>query len=659
VDNGRVHGARKRSLARALVKYKLAIKFLRHELYAPSVNPARNMSLPYSCNCGPFPGGSAFQADSLGNQIAKKPGCAPPVLKETLGFTASSVCDSPCTPNQYEQSNIPTTMAVIPLPNTTVIRLVKSTTIKGVTASIGTALSSFTWGNVGVLVIGTESTYTFSSFTATGFAYLNVPRGILAVPEENCVIVVGTGYIVSVDQSTNSGPLPAVARVNLCTNDVFIQVGNGDTLINEEWNDVQLEACGGSYLVAGNGKVGTAGPVQAVIRKLDCSTLMPVALPATNLPYVLLPTTNFLATGQSFDVSNAVSIASSGKLNLIVAAVQATIAYSVPLSTSFSSSLLWAVNLDGTLMSPITVTSYNNPATGFLRTPASVSTLSIVSVQINDAGVTYATSCGTTSSGAPLPLYVTVVHAFNCDTDAILSFGTPVSSLTTACTVSGITTWYGSSGEAARPTGSTVRTYDGSLLVFGNLFSDVSPPDSTAYSTISVPNLPWLGLRVPQATGFMLGTTVTPFLIRVNCSGNVCSLLRPLACPCSSFIWAAYFVLLSPTGHGVMIGDCASKPLAPSQPATMLFLTLQLNGSHTAKLTNAVKSCLSASSLLTSSCDGVKIVDNVCTSTTLVVNGPVVVGSSATPATLPGAIKYEAGVFYGYTPAGWVAFSTT
>jgi hypothetical protein len=351
-----------------------------------------------------------------------------------------------------------------------------------------------------------------------------------------------------------------------------------------------------------------------------------------------------------------VSIASSGKLNLIVAAVQATIEY--PVNPDASSSLLWALNLDGTLMLPITVTSYNDPITGFLRTPANVETLSIVSVQINDAGVTYATSCGTTTSGALLPLYVTVVHAFNTDTDAILSFGTPVSSLSTACTVAGITTWYGSSGEAARPTGSTVRSYDGSLLVYGNVFSAVSPLDSLTYDTISVPNLPWLGVRVPQTTGFSLGSTVSPFLIRVNCYGNVCSLVAPLTCPCSTFIWTASFVLMSPTGYGVLIGDCASKPLAPSQPATMLFLTLQLNGSHPAKLTNALSSYYpGTSSLLNLSCDGVRTVDNVCTATTLVVNGPVVVGSNSTPATLPGAIKFEDGVFYGYTGTDWLAFT--
>jgi hypothetical protein len=609
----------------------------------------------FGCAKVPVQAGSAFRADSLGNSILHPAPAKRLLRKEAL-------CkEQLCFPYEFEREVVPGFMAT-PIPPTdppsnpsTSIRIVKSVPYYGqeATVSIGSGLSTFTWEQEGFVLFGTKKTVILTAATSIGQCNLNVPRGIVVSPDDGSIIVVGSGYITNL--AGDDLPLqPAVARVDPVTLSVFVQVGNGSNgLYNEEYNDVQLDVlptgfCDQpvNFIVCGLGSESVDGNLQAVFRRLNGSTLLPVPIANTAKSYAIV-TDSLLVGPNEFVSSRAVSLAASVKLDLIVVAVQATILYAD--DETFTSSLLWSLSLSGESLVPLSVTSFNNPATFFLRTPANVGTLSIVSVVISSCGNTFAVSAGTTTPGAPLPLYVTVVHAFNLDTDPIQDFG-----------VSGITTWFDPTGASSRPVGATTPS-DGSLIVVGNSFSDAVITPDVAGNDIVAPSLPWLNVStaLSLSPSYQLGSSTTPFLIRLNCSGIACSLLRALPCdPCVSFYWASAFVMTSAM-FGFIIGDVAKKPLAPSQPAGLLSMSLRLSlSSNSVKITNTGRPAV-REVFTSASCDGVIYADSLCAPTTLVVNGPVVVGDNNVDIPpLAGAIKFQDGVFLGYDGTNWVQFTT-
>jgi len=597
---------------------------------------------PYSCSKLPLRGGSAFQADELGNRIIHPPPSKAP-------YKSCPIVAESCYPCEFEAATIPSFLASLgPSPPSTPsvsVRIVKSINYKGNVVSIGTALSTLTWVNEGFVMLGTEGAKTavLSSETSVGYCYLDTPRALIQTGDTT-VVIAGNGYIIDLDGNTTPS-LPAVACVDLCTLSVFIQVGNGETLIDEEYNDIKLDvACSAipTYLVCGRGKVTEGGDLQAVFRKLSTETYLPTLFSTSAVSYVTITSSLLSGVGAVFDRSNAISLIASQALDLIVIAVQASI--TVGASTT-ESSLLWSLSLEGVPLSPLSVTSFNNPATNFLVTPANVLTLSIVSLVVTAEGNTFAVSRGFTSLGAMAPAYITVVHAFNTDTIAIPTFG-----------VSGITSWWDARGYPSVPTGAVVRTTDNSLLVVGNIVSSVVTDGSVDPSnSILVPNLPWLSVQVPLSTDYSMNAIVGPYLIGITCSGNACPLLTDLVCdPCSTLIWASSFVFLAATFQGVLVGDCNTKPLALSQPAAILSAKCQLfKLSSGCRVVNINRyDC----GVLQSLCDGVVTVDTVCSPTTLLVNGPIVVGDISVSDSLPlaGAIRFKDGRFQGFNGSNWV-----
>lgn len=597
----------------------------------------------FGCAKVPVQVGSAFRADCLGNSVLH-----PAPVKRLLRKKASC-CEELCRAYEFERETVPGFMATQTNtdPASTSIRIVKSVPYycQGDTVSIGTGLSTLTWEQEGFVLFGTKKTVILTATTSIGQCNLNFPRGIVVSPDDGSIVVVGSGYII--DLAGDPGlQLPAVARVDPVSLSVFVQVGNGGGLNLEQYNDVQLDVLPTGYcdepvnfIVCGKGAEDVAAP-QAVFRRLNGTTLLPMPLANSANLYAIV-SDDLLSGGSTFTESNAVSLAASEKLNLIVVAVQASIETG---ADTFTSSLLWSLSLSGGSLVPLSVTSFNNPATFFLRTPANVVSLSIVSVIIGSCGSPFAVSAGTTTSGAALPLYVTVAHAFNLDTDPILTFG-----------ISGITTWFDPTGASSRPVGATAPS-DGSLIVVGNSFSDAVEVGNE----ITSPCLPWLSVQTALSSTYILGSSTTPFIIRLNCSGTACSLLRALPCdPCVSFYWASAFVMTSAM-LGFIVGDVAKKPLAPSQSAGLLYMSLRLSlSSNSVKIMNADRPIVT-DVFTTASCDGVIYTDNLCAQTTLVVNGPLVVGNNlADIPPLAGTIKFQDGVFLGYNGIDWVQFTTT
>jgi len=599
---------------------------------------------PYSCSKYPLRGGSAFQADELGNRVLH-PAPSKAVLK------CCPVVAESCFPCDFERNTIPSFLAVQgPTdPPTVSVRIVKAINYKGNVVSIGTALNTLTWQNEGFVMLGTDEAKTavLSLQTSVGYCYLDVPRALVQTGDTTMVIV-GNGYIIDLAGEQGES-LPAVACVDLCTMSVFIQVGNGGSLYQEEYNDIHLDvACSAipTYLVCGRGAVGDDGERQAVIRKLSVDTYLPVPLGTTASTYAMISDDVLSGSSSTFVQSNAVSVITSQALDLIVVGVQATIDKD---GDETNSSLLWSLSLDGGLLTPLSVTSFNDPATNFLRTPANVYSLSIVCVRVTAEGNTFAVSRGFTTTGAMAPVLITVVHAFNTDTNAIPDF----------C-ISGIATWWDPLGYPSVPTNAVVRTTDNSLIVVGNVVSSVWDGVGSEYNTIAVPNLPWLSVNVPASSDYDLVPTVGPFLLGITCSGNACPLLRDLACfPCSSMIWASAFVFIAATFQGIIVGDCNTKPLAPSQPAGILSAKIQLSKLwSTCRVLNTSRyDC----GVLKSSCDGVVTVDTVCAPTILIVNGPIVVGDNnvSDVIRLAGAIRFKDGRFQGYDGVEWVNFDVT
>jgi hypothetical protein len=585
--------------------------------------------------------GSAFQADALGNQLVKAP---PKRGAPGIALSAGAACCTPtCSAYAFEQLTIPGFLATNPVaaPDAYLpIRIVDAVqTLHGV-ASVGSALSTATWQTEGFILLGSERSCArsavLSASTAIGACYLNAPTALVVDPADGSLVIVGTGYIVNLAGEA-SATMPAVARVHPGSMSVFVQVGNGDTLPDEQYADIVLSpACAAApgFIVCGSATVD--GVATACVRILSPATLLPLPIATTGVPYTLL-TDAALYGAYVFDASAAVCLDASDTLGMVVVGVRATISNDGLIPAT--SSLLWSLRLDGTPLTPLSVTSFNSMSTFFLATPANVYTLGIVAVRISAGGTTYAVSSGASSPGAALPPYVTVVHAFNTDTIPIESFGT-----------SGIAMWFDPQALSSLPVSATLSGFDGSILVTGTSFTPTAAA-STPLTAIYPPQQSYLQVDVPATSSYALGAVTTPFLLRLNCAGAACQLLSVPCNPCATFMWATIFVFTAPL-QGVLLGDCAIKPLAYGQPSLVLALSLAVS-QGVARCLNGVRMAQPAVGGA-DACDGVVAVDAHCAPTVMVVNGPLVVGDAAVEPTLPGAIRFRDGRFSGYNGTEWV-----
>ena len=211
--------------------------------------------------------------------------------------------------------------------------------------------------------------------------------------------------------------------------------------------------------------------------------------------------------------------------------------------------------------------------------------------------------------------------------------------------------WYDPEALSSLPVSATLSGFDGSILVTGTSFTPTAVPDAPA-TAVYPPQQAYLEVDVPASSStYALGTTTTPFLLRLNCAGAACQLLSVPCNPCSTFMWATIFVFTAPL-QGVLLGDCAVKPLAYGQPSLVLALSLAVS-QGAARCLNCVRM---AQAVVGGQdvCDGVVAVDAHCAPTVMVVNGPLVVGDAAVEPTLPGAIRFKDGRFSGYNGTDWV-----
>jgi hypothetical protein len=512
----------------------------------------------------------------------------------------------------YESLTIPNFMASQPPLK---IRVVRSAHGKDGMYSIGRALDTVSWTDQGFITLSqSENPVAIPlQFTSSlGFSELTYPRSILL--DGRIAYIAGNGFFTPFG-GTKSGSQPTIAVVDTEVWSCFVQVGNGDVLENEEYNDVQANPCDPDTLYV-CGKYATS-PSIAIIRKVSRTSFMPLILGTSGQLYTSLTYVN--------ENANAVSmaIASSKGLRMIVVAVQ--------LETS---SMIWPLDTDGVNLPSPSLTSFNLPLTGKLRLPAGVTAVTLIKILVSTCGSVKAVGTGVSDPmSATLPPSVTVSYDFNFDTEPNLYYG-----------VDGIATWW-NNGQSARACDACLTVREESLFIVGNSFTNEN--SGSGSTTIEVPCLPWLSVTT------ILDASPIPFLIRQNDVGSTCVLLYQMKGEmCSAFAWASSFRLTSILG-GVIMGDVSSKPLEASQPAGLLTV-------HMVNLRNTQgdQNCKPVQvPIITSSCAGVVEVDNRCEDTTLVVNGPVVVGNGA-PA-LPGAIRFNAGAFEGYIDdtIGWLPFS--
>jgi len=476
--------------------------------------------------------------------------------------------------------------------------------------SIATATNTITWTEQGVLLcssaVGPELKcavvpLTFES--SQGLCVLNEPRALLC--EGGAIYVVGNGQVVLPSGGVTTS-MPAVARIREDTLCVFVQVGNGDGLVQETYMDVHTMPCSDSVLlVCGAAVFGSDVVPTATFRRLDICTFLPQGIPGTGLLYSSATTNNTVA----------VSIAVSPAMGFILLGVQTA-----------ATSLVWPLCNDGSPIQPF-ATSFNDPISGLLRLPAGADGVTVVRMLCTPSGTSFAI-CAAHGSSSLFGTSWTAVYAFTPDTQPEMEFG-----------ISGVACWAWSLYGASLPNEAILGT-DGSVVVVGNAFLTQSDLDNAV--TVGPDGLPWLQVAVPP------GTMPQPFLVRFSASsGRPCCVMQGLG-GCIDFLWAAA-VVATPTASLLVMGDADSKPGQAGQPAGVLTAFLRPPG--------AVSCTRALVPIIQTSCTGVVSVDAQCGPTVLMVNGPVVVGDTELPAAaVAGAIRFRAGVFQGFDGTTWRAF---
>lgn len=582
--------------------------------------------------------GTAFKADCLGNQTQlKRPSrLVSDIALIPCGPKLSCRIQDGCTyPVQYEAGRLDGFMASQGSADLGVpIRVTKSVHAPDGIFSIGVALSTTTWENVGFLLKSTtggpDHTVALVQTTDVGVSKIICPTGIMVdTTTPHSILIAGQGLFKAND-GTESGPFPSMARVCVtgCEWTVSVQVGNGDNgdvVSDEVYYDLQPSAYSPFVaLVVGEGVVG-GGPPSAVLRTIDIKTLLPVPVGTTTAYFVSF-------TPESGEASRAVTVVSSSELDMIVVGVQ--------ILASPAQSVLWPLQLNGDLITPLTLTGFNNPSTGFLRLPDGGVGTTVIKVLADQFGSVYAVCTALGNPASPVANHFVAVYAFNTDTDPLLPFGSY-----------GIARWWDVSSGSTRPNDALLNPADNSIVIVGNHFAtEVSDLLPGIYA--GPPCLPWLQVHMPAATAITdLPAPPVPFMVKFGCAGLPCVLLNGLPnCPCATLLWASSLVHTVGYNQILILGDADVNPLGTAQPAGVLAVQVALTG-HGARVLNCGHAPLP---VITTTCSGVVTVDAVCAPTTLVVNGPVVVGSNDFPAPLPGSIKFEGGFFSGYDGTEWL-----
>jgi hypothetical protein len=515
------------------------------------------------------------------------------------------------------------------------IRVTKTLAAQGSVFSIGVALREETWEVEGFLsqTLATNdqpvAAIPLDYASTTGYCQMTCPRGLALINNE--LIVVGDGIITFAEGGDVSDPLPTVARI--CPGSckvLYMQVGNGvfNPVDSESYCDAQEDPCTPNGVLV-CGWINVDGTPQASFRRLNPVTLLPELIPGTALAYTLLPDTEVAAP------TKGVTLAVSTVLNMILIGVQTA-----------TTSLIWPLKLDGVPLPLAPVTSFNDPVTNRLRLFAGTISVTIIKILISLCGEAYAVGYATGDPYSPTtPAKSLVVYAFTDDTDPHLSFG-----------VDGIANWSDAYSVATRPN-DAVLDPDGRVVVTGNGFANEGSGDSAV--ALTVPCLSWLTVLV-QPDGVnpeVLTAPPVPFVVRFSCAGCPCVLLRGVGdhTDAAQFTWASAFVFTALGLKGVVTGDVATSALLPAQPALTMVLQTAVSGCNA-----RIQNCgLTPVPVIHTSCQGVVEVDARVAPTTLIVNGPVVVGdvgNNAPEPTLPGAIRYHQGVFQGYDGVAWRAF---
>lgn len=491
---------------------------------------------------------------------------------------------------------------------------------------------------------------------------LTTPTAVLVYTPDH-IVVIGSGGTGDTPVFGDAA-VPCIANVyRSCDTDcgfkVFVAVGGVSSvtpeLTDEVYEDIQVDPyVYRSWLICGSAVVrrgGSTSPRSAIIWRVSAETFMATALPSgEGQPARMYAVIDLTGTSIATRATQAVSIAASGDLVTVGVNVYDAVT-SVGVGVC-----LWPLRHTLTQLLPWSATSYNDPHTGMLRVTGTVSSACLrvlVPTGIGfDCGSSnpslYVVTLARMDTSAGLASHAVQVQAFSPDTSPCLAFG-----------VAGTCTWTAPSSGSTRPNDAYLASNARDILVVGNSFfaETVTPP----FHRYTVPGFPDLTVHATTSS------VPLPFVVRVSYTGCPCVMLSDLP-GCSAIRWAGG---LSETGLNAVtvVGDVNGRLTAPSQCADVLTAVVYL-GTRTARIMN----CGEAASqpLLRSRGCGIVSLQDSCEScscpcpsscaerTTLLLPGPVVIGS-ATPSAalpLPGTICFDAdtGTFKGYNGTTWFTF---
>ncbi len=421
---------------------------------------------------------------------------------------------------------------------------------------------------------------------------------------------------------------PVIARVHVDTLDVLVWQGNGETSDFEVYTDVTVGFCipgiSTEPLLAVCGFIRLGFDVRASLRLINLDTMLPIAIPGTELTYNSLD-----------EISVSVSIVANSALGI----------YNILYDTYDLKCAIWSVSSNGSSLA--TTLQYNDPATQTLRTSMGVALQWGIQLACRENGTLFALVRGfLESTSADMPSEVTMVYQFTPDTNPAVGFG-----------VSGIVVWWDPSVGPSIPSALRLSEYGEEVYVVGNSFSrlDYGSGNSLVISPNVLSDLfSFLRIFIPRSESnpVELAAYPVPFVIRIaETNGCVGLVLRGSPnCPCSDFQFAVDVCFTSP--KVLLVSGMVAKDLLAT-PAIVSGLLTMVVSLHTnpARVLNCTPITVN---ILNGYCNGIVGINNPCAPTTaLQIQGPVVVGNSSNPPLIPGTIRFQDGQLLVYNGAIW------
>lgn len=530
------------------------------------------------------------------------------------------------------------------------------------------------------------------------------PRAIVRTGPDTYVVVGAGTLLVAATATVVSGP--AVARIivgagaavdcapcgspcnpPILCGECWVSVGNAVQDEAEVYTDVCIAVdapppgCGSAPLASCTPCGRRGGPPATPPSPPDllvCGGNGDAAL-LRRLDGVTLDAVEFLTIDMTGSPAASGAAATCGVSLAAVPGLIAVVVHVTPTIGTTLQTLVWPVLPQPALtqLTPWTATAFNDPTTGLL--PLTLNTTSVIGLRAlaNVAtGTVYVAALAAFDTALGTPPHGAQVFRFLRDTTPDPAFG-----------IQGVQTWFDCAGGSARPNDAALllnapRGSDG-VVVVGNAFSEeVAPGGPWTYAPpfpASVANTDYLAVGTPGPAD----PAPRPFAVSiVRAPGGgavVTSLMNGLQGATCPDLWLAAISPLVPGGAQIQaFGDACFHPGAPSQPAGLLALDMQVGRQNNGVrvLNCGPAGLVGAGSGLCGCCPApccavTYVGARSAAPTILNVQGPIVVGTyspgDGMPASgpcacvveQPGMIRFDTatGTFQGFNGTAWMTFA--